>query len=412
MKSEYLIEKQQSFVKSFDQERLNRIEVLLKEFYSQFPIKNLDKVTIDEYVYGRFNTDHIETFSYWMEKKLSSFGRISGSPAFQYGIWYGTHGKDKVVKYRHTERYGSTVELSFRKIIEEIKKLLIYGRNHDHAAIEKSMLGEKLKGKILATYFPNDYLSIYASVYLDDILRYFNLDTADSYYKKAIYKQQILIAFKNADPEMKGWSLMKFAMFINDELYTNYYKETASKNDDNRVPEFPDLALINPEYIENEIDPRSRDASPASSKSFEGLKKDYVKATIRNKAIGDRGEQIVVMMERKQLEAAGRPDLAKKVKWVAEKTDGLGYDILSKELTGDDKHIEVKSTVRAAGHAQFYLSAPEFLKAGKLDNFYIYYVYDVQSKEPKIWKIPNPFYPAQEGVFLKTAVYNVTIYKK
>ncbi|OCX54852.1 hypothetical protein BEL04_07930 [Mucilaginibacter sp. PPCGB 2223] len=139
-------------------------------------------------------------------------------------------------------------------------------------------------------------------------------------------------------------------------------------------------------------------------------KPDYLKRNKKNKAIGDRGEQIVFFSEIKNLKALGRPDLAAKVKWVAEKEDGLGYDVLSRNLDGSKKYIEVKATTKLSGHADFYITGSEFRKAKKLKNYFLYYVYDATSKAPKIWQIKNPFNTAK-GVRMLPTVFAVRIYK-
>ncbi|MHB1177272.1 MAG: protein NO VEIN domain-containing protein [Daejeonella sp.] len=411
MKAEYLKEKQLLFIDSFDPDRIEQTTRLLAEFSRDFPKSTIKSLPINEYVYGRFPIDEIKTFCYWMEKMLQSSGKIAGSPCSQYGIWYGTHRKDKAVRYRHTKRYGSSVDGAFERVKQEIVELLAAGGRKDYEAIANSMIAEKFRGKILATYFPDDYLSIYAGVYLDDILKYFNLDDEGSPQLHAILKQLRLIQFKQNDPIMKRWSLMKFAMFLNDELYMYYYKETAHKDEEDRVPGFPNLADIDPEFIEQTIDVQ-RDATARTTRGSRIGKTDHVRKTIRNKAIGDRGEQIVEFLERRELITAGRADLAAKVDWIAKREDGHGYDIISRELNGDKKYIEVKSTVKHSGNANFFLSVSELDKCRDLKNYYVYYVYDVESKKPLIWKIPNPFHPEQAGIRMDPALYYVTIFRK
>ena len=59
----------------------------------------------------------------------------------------------------------------------------------------------------------------------------------------------------------------------------------------------------------------------------------------------------------------GRPDLAKRVVWVARDLgDGAGYDIASFDADGSDRHIEVKTT-RLGSTTPFYLSAWELAYA-------------------------------------------------
>ena len=87
--------------------------------------------------------------------------------------------------------------------------------------------------------------------------------------------------------------------------------------------------------------------------------------------------------EKKRLSAAGREDLAKKVKWVAQKDDSKGYDILSFDEDGNELFIEVKTTNRGE-KTPFYLSTNELAFSEKNASKYrLYRVYDF-IKAPKL----------------------------
>ena len=65
----------------------------------------------------------------------------------------------------------------------------------------------------------------------------------------------------------------------------------------------------------------------------------------RNRALGWAGEERVLLHERATLQAAGRDDLACKVRWVSQEDgDGAGYDIASFAQDGRPRLIEVKTT--------------------------------------------------------------------
>jgi len=65
----------------------------------------------------------------------------------------------------------------------------------------------------------------------------------------------------------------------------------------------------------------------------------------RNRALGRAGEELVLTHERASLRSAGREDLARRVRWVAEEDgDGAGYDIASFAPDGRARLIEVKTT--------------------------------------------------------------------
>ena len=64
----------------------------------------------------------------------------------------------------------------------------------------------------------------------------------------------------------------------------------------------------------------------------------------RNRALGKAGEARVVAHERASLTDAGRSDLARRVRWVADEDgDGAGFDIASFEFDGRARLIEVKT---------------------------------------------------------------------
>lgn len=74
-------------------------------------------------------------------------------------------------------------------------------------------------------------------------------------------------------------------------------------------------------------------------------KYDVAERDARNRALGRAGEERVLAHERTSLRAAGRTDLAERIRWVSQVDgDGAGYDILSFETDGSDRLIEVKAT--------------------------------------------------------------------
>ncbi|MFN3627871.1 MAG: DUF3883 domain-containing protein [Parvibaculum sp.] len=65
----------------------------------------------------------------------------------------------------------------------------------------------------------------------------------------------------------------------------------------------------------------------------------------RNRSLGRAGEERVLNHERATLQAVGRDDLARKVRWVSQEDgDGAGYDIASFAQDGRPRLIEVKTT--------------------------------------------------------------------
>jgi hypothetical protein len=407
MKDKELFSKASMWAENFDQTRESNIHHKLAEFKSLYAISKMAKIDKEDYVYGRYFEDYKKTFCYFMEKELSDFGRISGSPCSQYGVWYGTHGEDKKVKYRNTKKYGGNVNDAMEALKQSISELYSFGKEKDYESISGSKIGNKFKGKILSTYFPDVYLSIYADDYLDDILRYFNLDNGITYSDQPIFKQIELLKWKDQNEIMKSWSLIKFAMFLNDELDENFYDKKHKKQKEDLVPPFPDSALVYPIEVPDDIDEDFVYDHPTAKQHNKTLL-DYTKRTIRNKAIGDRGEKIVFDSEIKRV--AGFPKCkGKKVDWVSKRTDGYGFDIISFDEQGKEIQIEVKSTTQRFGKAELYLTRFEYDIAEQQSNYQIYYVFEVESITPKIWKIAKPFHPNKKGIHLIPCAYKVVI---
>ncbi len=125
----------------------------------------------------------------------------------------------------------------------------------------------------------------------------------------------------------------------------------------------------------------------------------------RNRALGRQGEERVFYAERFRLSQAGRSDLAKMVRWVADQDgDGAGYDILSFDYHGKERLLEVKTT---AGHqtTPFFISENERrLSSERPDAFRIMRLYNVLI-EPKAFELVPPL---EKSVFLNPTQFRAS----
>jgi hypothetical protein len=119
-------------------------------------------------------------------------------------------------------------------------------------------------------------------------------------------------------------------------------------------------------------------------RKFDPVERDFV-----NRSLGKAGEEFVVSLERRQLEAE-RPDLARKVRWVAaEDGDGAGYDVLSFTRQGRERLIEVKTT-NGSARTPFFLTPNECDFAAQRPNDWCIYRVHLFAKEPRIFTISPP----------------------
>jgi hypothetical protein len=122
------------------------------------------------------------------------------------------------------------------------------------------------------------------------------------------------------------------------------------------------------------------------------------------KKIGDRAEEIVEYAEKKRLRAIGRQDLADDVEIVSKNTS-LGYDVLSFEDDGREKHIEVKGSRNSVFN--FHLTHNEIAASlSPSNNYYFYHVHHVFGKST-IGFVRHPNFDSPQFI-KKAAQYRVT----
>uniref|UniRef100_UPI0030D784A8 DUF3883 domain-containing protein n=1 Tax=Zunongwangia profunda TaxID=398743 RepID=UPI0030D784A8 len=112
---------------------------------------------------------------------------------------------------------------------------------------------------------------------------------------------------------------------------------------------------------------------PSPNPKFEGFDIDFLKKSMEDKELGDRGEELVLEYEKNKLIEKGKLDFANKVKIVK---DGEGYDIFSFDENRQEIYIEVKTT-QGNEKTPFYLSLNERLFYQiKQDRYIIYRLYN------------------------------------
>ncbi len=111
---------------------------------------------------------------------------------------------------------------------------------------------------------------------------------------------------------------------------------------------------------------------------FEDELKRREAAAKERERIGLAGEEFVYDEEKRKLERAGRPDLAKRVAVVALGSDERGYDVRSFDPIGHELHIEVKATTSDPKRDQgFWLSDAEKRIAEQDSAWRLYRVWEI-----------------------------------
>lgn len=148
---------------------------------------------------------------------------------------------------------------------------------------------------------------------------------------------------------------------------------------------------------------------PRAPRRNVGRKIDYGRREAKNRQLGEQGEAFVLRVEQRRLENAGRSDLAARVQWTSkEEGDGLGYDIRSFDVDGNERLLEVKTTRQGKNHP-FFITDAEVRASRELGPSYrLVRVYDFGTN-PRIYELEGPvdehgkLYPSEYRVRIDRA---------
>jgi len=121
------------------------------------------------------------------------------------------------------------------------------------------------------------------------------------------------------------------------------------------------------------------------ARKFDPVERDH-----RNRSLGKAGESFVFDLEKRRLAQLERPDLARKVRWVAvEDGDGAGYDVLSFDQGGHERLIEVKTT-NGSARTPFFLSRNELSLADERPADWQIYRVHMFAQSARVFTIAPP----------------------
>lgn len=139
------------------------------------------------------------------------------------------------------------------------------------------------------------------------------------------------------------------------------------------VPDVQDILLALEEPPSADPDARRFRPSETRERPDGRVTTDYVALEARNRSLGDAGEEFVLRFEQARLSRAGHDRLASKVERVsATRGDGLGFDILSFEVTGQERLVEVKTTAYGPS-TPFFVTKNELAVSQRANEQYMLY---------------------------------------
>jgi hypothetical protein len=172
------------------------------------------------------------------------------------------------------------------------------------------------------------------------------------------------------------------------ESWLQIATEAAVTNNNIQIPVLGDILGI------LEQPPSANDSvSPIYAREV-GLKKvttrNFLEIEARNRSLGVAGEEFILKYEHERLWREGKKQLAERVTHIA-RTEGdqAGYDILSYEIDGRERMIEVKTT-RFGKSTPFFASRNEVhVSEWKQEHYHLYRLFRF-AKQPKLFILPGP----------------------
>ena len=392
------------------QSHYKKLERLRNKFVKLFPLSRIATLTLEEYVVGKRINGKVNTnsFCYWLEWKTEELGKMQGATADKFGLYC----EKETQEYKFLKEFANE-NRALSSIKTEISNLIQFARSASLKDIKNVKLSPMFKGKILFLYYPDRFINIFSEGHVDYFIGNLGLPSDDSNIN-LIDKRELIFTFKMEDSIMKEWKMWEFSDF----LYTQFGRPPKKESTPTELrdyidfkDDYPDLRDIRPEFIDLEVD-STQDLSNKERKRALSKTKliDIEKENKKHRRLGERGEVIVLNAERDSLRKMGKAVLANRIRQISKENTSAGYDILSFEEDGREKYIEVKSTNNSpSGKANFLITINECEKAKEFKNYYIYIVFNVKSKNPKIWRLRDPFSLQGKGLTLTPISFRVEI---
>lgn len=238
------------------------------------------------------------------------------------------------------------------------------------------------------------------------IADYFNMLTSElkgEAYSKAVHRRAILpllanrsegsVEFKHQNisavlinlgqPYIKGYlPRFNYQKILEDKVIEYLVRKPGIENQFKVFAEKPILQskkVVNFEKFVFDLPVLAHVSEPEAIYKRNPIKINYLEREQSNRNLGNSGEELVMEYEKWSLIRSGKEKFAEQIRWISkEDGDGAGFDILSKQLNGKDKYIEVKTT-KLGKETPFYFSRNELdFSQEHSDNFHLYRLFNFE----------------------------------
>jgi hypothetical protein len=204
--------------------------------------------------------------------------------------------------------------------------------------------------------------------------KFYSIPDIPSEETLALDLQNLLGVFRELKGKLVELSIEK----TNDLLIVN--NQLSIINTEQSADEINGLETCIENYEKSKLDhvemPPAFSNHPQKQAQPKAFKIDHIKKMVKQTKLGLAGELLVLKYEIDYLVKNNKRELADKVKHIAKINDNAGYDILSFELDGQEKHIEVKTTT-GGSETSFFITDNELEHSKEeFSKYYLYRVYN------------------------------------
>lgn len=200
-----------------------RYEKLFVEFNEKWPIEKVKNLKLNEFV----DINNPNTFCQWVETKTKPIGSINGAPSIKFGIYRMAklaetkNGQIADSKYCWSSKFGATRTVAYKRVLEEVCKLIKAACEYNLDEIDRSPLHVYFKWKIASLYTYGNIPPIYNKQVIESIGNAFNV--------KVINKSNVLNEIMERIPLEQ--CKVEYSHFLFNKFYQ---KDKPPKSDDKK----------------------------------------------------------------------------------------------------------------------------------------------------------------------------------
>lgn len=202
-----------------DKERESSADKARKAFVRDFPLSRLHSLKLSEYLYAAEGLGYDESFCTRFKNELNEYGSLGNVRGDMFGVYID--GRKKVALNKSLAKiYGGDINSAYDgtkdaivDLLENAEKGLFDNPDQLIEYSKSSILYSNFLLKLLAVYYPDDYLPAYGDDRLDEYCTAMGIPTSN--LNSSVEKAIALLEWKRNTPEVSTRKNSSFMWFVN-----------------------------------------------------------------------------------------------------------------------------------------------------------------------------------------------------